>query len=85
MVVPVISVFSFPLPPMLYALDRPDAPVTARILGSVVFFVSIAPLSWKLGVNGAAIAFVLGNITTAVVMVFQLLREYRRVRGANPA
>jgi O-antigen/teichoic acid export membrane protein len=85
MVVPVISVFSFPLPPMLYALDRPDAPVTARILGSVVFFVSIAPLSWKLGVNGAAIAFVLGNIATAVVMVFQLLREYRRVRGAKPA
>jgi Na+-driven multidrug efflux pump len=36
-------------------------------------------------VNGAAIAFVLGNIATAVVMVFQLLREYRRVRGANPA
>jgi O-antigen/teichoic acid export membrane protein len=80
MVVPFIGVFSFPLPPMLYALDRPDAPVTARLLGSAVFFLSIAPLSWQLGVNGAAIAFVLGSVATAGVMVVQLLREYRRVR-----
>jgi O-antigen/teichoic acid export membrane protein len=85
MVVPFIGVFSFPLPPMLYALDRPDAPVTARLLGSAVFFLSIAPLSWQLGVNGAAIAFVVGNVATASVMVVQLLREYRRVRPPKPA
>lgn len=85
MVVPFIGVFSFPLPPMLYALDRPDAPVTARVIGSAVFFLSIAPLSWQLGVNGAAIAFVLGNVSTAGVMVVQLLREYRRVRRPKPA
>jgi O-antigen/teichoic acid export membrane protein len=85
MVVPFIGVFSFPLPPMLYALDRPDAPVTARLIGSAVFFLSIAPLSWQLGVNGAAIAFVLGNVSTAGVMVVQLLREYRRVRRPKPA
>jgi Na+-driven multidrug efflux pump len=59
--------------------------VTARILGSVVFFASIAPLSWELGVIGAAIAFVLGNVATTVVMVFQLLREYRRVRRPKTA
>ena len=85
MIVPVISVFSFPLPPMLYALDRPDGPVSARLLGSAVFFLSIAPLSWKMGVNGAAVAFVLGNIATTGVMVVQLLREYRRVRPPEPA
>ena len=85
MVVPFIGVFSFPLPPMLYALDRPDAPVTARLLGSAVFFLSIAPLSWQLGVNGAAIAFVVGNVATASVMVVQLRREYRRVRPPKPA
>ena len=85
MVVPFIGVFSFPLPPMLYALDRPDAPVTARLLGSAVFFLSIAPLSWQLGVNGAAIAFVVGNVATASVMVVQLQREYRRVRPPKPA
>jgi O-antigen/teichoic acid export membrane protein len=85
MVVPFIKVFSFPLPPMLYALDRPDAPVTARLIGSATFFVSIAPLCWKWGVDGAAIALVLGNLATVAVMIVQLQREYRRVRRPKPA
>jgi O-antigen/teichoic acid export membrane protein len=85
MVVPFINVFSFPLPPMLYALDRPDAPVTARVIGSAAFFVSIAPLCWQWGVDGAAIALVIGNLATVAVMVTQLLREYRRVRRPKPA
>ena len=85
MVVPFISVFSFPLPPMLLALDRPDAPVTARLIGSAVFFLSIAPLCWKLGVVGAAISIVLGNIATIAVMIVQLQREYRRVRRPKRA
>ena len=85
MVVPFISVFSFPLPPMLYALDRPDGPVTARVVGSAVFFLSIAPLSLSWGVVGAAVAFVLGNVTTVSVMVVQLQREYRRVRSPKTA
>jgi O-antigen/teichoic acid export membrane protein len=80
MVVPFISVFSFPLPPMLYALDRPDAPVTARVIGSAVFLLSIAPLSWRFGVIGAAIAFVMGNLATVVAMMWQLRLEHRRVR-----
>ena len=33
MVVPFLGIFSFPLPPMLYALGRPDAPLKARLLG----------------------------------------------------
>jgi O-antigen/teichoic acid export membrane protein len=85
MVVPFISVFSFPLPPMLYALDRPEAPVRARLVGSAVFFVSIAPLCWEWGVPGAAVALVLANVATAAVMLVQLQREYRRVRPPKPA
>jgi O-antigen/teichoic acid export membrane protein len=85
MIVPFISVFSFPLPPMLYALDRPDAPVTARLIGSAVFFLSIAPLCWQWGVVGAAIALVAGNIATVAVMIVQLQREYRRVRRPKTA
>ena len=85
MVVPFISVFSFPLPPMLFALDRPDAPVKARLIGSAVFFLSIAPLCWQLGVVGAAIALVLGNVATVAVMMVQLQREYRRVRPPKSA
>ena len=85
MVVPFINVFSFPLPPMLYALDRPDVPVTSRLAGSLVFFLSIAPLAWNFGVDGAAIALVLGSAATAAIMIWQLQREYRRVRPAKVA
>ena len=80
MLVPFLSVFSFPLPPMLYALDRPDAPVTARLIGTVTFFVLIAPLSWRFGISGAAIAFVIGTAATVAVMMWQLAREYARSR-----
>ena len=66
-------------------VDKDKGKVTARLLGSAVFFLSIAPLSWQLGVNGAAIACVIGNIATATVMVVQLVREYRRVRRPRPA
>ena len=36
MLVPFLSVFSFPLPPMLFALDRPDGPLKARIVGTIL-------------------------------------------------
>ena len=80
MFVPFLAVFSFPLPPMLYALDRPDAPLKARLFGTVVYFASIAPLCWRFGVNGAAVGFVLGNIATVTTMMWQLRGEHRRVR-----
>src|SRR6476646_7753170 len=82
MVVPFLSVFSFPLPPMLYALDRSDGPLKARIAGAIIYFVIIAPLSWRFGVNGAAIAFVVGNAATVIAMMWQLRGEHRRVRGS---
>jgi O-antigen/teichoic acid export membrane protein len=77
---PFIGAFSFPLSPMLYALGRSDGPLKAKLLGSVVFFIAIAPLSWQLGVIGAAIALVLANVVNAAAMMVQLRREYRRVR-----
>jgi O-antigen/teichoic acid export membrane protein len=80
MLVPLLSVFSFPLPPMLYALDRADAPVTARLIGTIGFFLLIAPLSWTFGVSGAAVAFVIGNAATVGVMMWQLGNEYSRTR-----
>ncbi|HET7576877.1 MAG TPA: lipopolysaccharide biosynthesis protein [Sphingomicrobium sp.] len=83
MLVPFFSVFSFPLSPMLYALDRPDGPLKARLAGTLIFFVTIAPLAWSLGVDGAAIAFVIGTVTTVGAMMWQLRGEHRRVRGAR--
>ncbi|HEX5238833.1 MAG TPA: polysaccharide biosynthesis C-terminal domain-containing protein [Sphingomicrobium sp.] len=80
MVVPFLTVFSFPLPPMLYALDRADSPLKARLVGTILYFAIIAPLCWRLGVDGAAIAFVLGNLGTVGTMMWQLRQEHRRVR-----
>jgi len=82
-VVPFLSVFSFPLPPMLYALDRPGSPLTARLIGTITYFIIIAPLCWRLGVSGAAIAFVFGNATIVAVMMWQLRHEHHRVRPAR--
>ena len=78
--VPLMGVLSFPLPPMLYALDRPDAPLKARLIGTAAFFILVAPLSWQYGVVGAAIAFDLGFAATVLTLIIQLLTEYRRVR-----
>jgi O-antigen/teichoic acid export membrane protein len=80
MVIPFIGIFSFPLSPMLYALGRSDAPLKAKLLGSVIFFVTIAPLAWTLNVAGAAIALVLGNAANVMTMMIQLKGEHRRVR-----
>ncbi|MEP7131132.1 MAG: polysaccharide biosynthesis C-terminal domain-containing protein [Sphingomicrobium sp.] len=80
MLVPFLSVFSFPLPPMLYALDRPDGPLKARLIGTAAYFLIIAPLCWRFGVLGAAVAFVVGNAATVAVMMWLLRREHRRVR-----
>ena len=65
---------------MLYALDRPDAPLKARLVGTIVFFAIIAPLGWRFGVIGAATAFVLGYAAMALMLALQVRSEYRRVR-----
>ena len=81
MVIPFIGIFSFPLTPMLYALGRSDGPLKAKLLGSALFFVTIAPLSWQWGVVGAAIALVLANVANSAAMMVQLRGEHRRVRA----
>jgi O-antigen/teichoic acid export membrane protein len=80
MAVPLLGVFSFPLVPMLYALGRSDAPLKAKLIASAIFFATLAPLCWALGVVGAAIALVLGSVASLAVMLVQLRGEYRRVR-----
>jgi O-antigen/teichoic acid export membrane protein len=80
MAIPFISIFTFALSPMLYALGRSDGPLKAKLLGSAIFFATIAPLSWGWGVTGAAIALVLANLSNAVAMMVQLSGEHRRVR-----
>jgi O-antigen/teichoic acid export membrane protein len=82
MLVPILGVLSFPLQPMLYALGKGGAPLRAKIIASLVFFISLAPLCWQFGVVGAAIAFVLATAINVGVMMIQLGGQYRRLRPA---
>jgi len=67
---------------MLYALGRSSAPLKARLAGTIVYFIIIAPLTWRFGVSGAAAAFVIGTAVYVSGLGFQLWREYRRARAA---
>lgn len=78
---PMIGIFTFPLPSMLYALDRPDAPLKARVIATIVYFALIAPFCWRFGVIGAASAFVTAFATMGIILAVQLRTEYRRVRA----
>lgn len=80
--VPLLAMLSFPLAPMLYALDRPGAPLKARIVGTALYFAIVAPLSWRFDVRGAAIALVVGHAAMVVILLWQLRREHRRVRAS---
>jgi len=85
MAVPLLAVLSFPLPPMLYALDRPDAPLKARLGGTLIYFLSVAPFCWRWGVMGAAAAFVLAYAAMVAVQIVQLWDEYRRLQQSKRA
>jgi O-antigen/teichoic acid export membrane protein len=80
-IAPLLAMVSFPMPPMLYALHRDQAPLISRIVGTVLYLLIVAPLTWRLGLAGAAAAFVIGTAAMVLVLTMQLLREYRRVRS----
>lgn len=79
--VPLLWMVGFPLMPMLYALDRPDGPLKARAIGTVVYLAIVAPLCWRFDVAGAAVALLIGNLVIVALMMMQLRRQYRKVRG----
>ena len=78
---PLVGIFTFGLPSMLYALDRPDAPLKAKVAGALIYIAAVVPLTLHYGVIGAAVAYVICFAATALIMVAQLAREYRRVRA----
>jgi len=79
--VPLLTILSFPLPSTLYALDRPDVPLKARIVATAAYFSMIVPLAHVAGLRGAALAYLLSNTLMVLVLALYLRSEYRRVRG----
>ena len=80
-IAPLLAMISFPMPPMLYALHRDQAPLVARLVGTVLYLAIVAPLAWRFGLAGAASAFVIGTAAMVAILAVQLGREYRRVRA----
>ena len=81
--IPLMGFLAFPLGPMLYAFDRSAGPLKARLFGVVTFFAIVAPMSWWMGVIGAAIAYVIGYAAIVTALVVQVVAEYRRRRPAK--
>ena len=79
--VPLLTIVSFPLPSTLYALDRPDAPLKARIASTLAYFIIVAPLARFAGLQGAALAYFFANLVWVLGLAIYLRTEYRRVRG----
>lgn len=75
-----LTMIAFPLGPMLYALDRPTAPLKARALGAVVYLATLFPLTERFGIIGAGAAFVIGNFVLIGTQGVYLWREYRTIR-----
>jgi O-antigen/teichoic acid export membrane protein len=80
-IAPLLAMISFPMPAMLYALHRDQAPLVSRLVGTVIYLLIVAPLSWRFGLAGAAAAFVISTAAMVLILTVQLLREYRRVRN----
>ena len=78
--IPLMGFLAFPLGPMLYAFDRPTGPLKARLVGVTTFFAIVAPMSWSMGVIGAAIAYVIGYAAIVTTLLVQVWAEYRRRR-----
>jgi O-antigen/teichoic acid export membrane protein len=78
--IPLLWTVGFPLIPMLYALDRPDVPLKARAVGTVVYLAIVAPLCWRFEVAGAASALLIGNVIIVALLMLQLRIQYRKVR-----
>jgi len=81
MLAPFLIMISFPLPPMLYAVHRDNDPLTARIVGTIVYFAIVAPMALRFGVTGAAGAFVIGTATMVAILAYQVRRAYRQGRA----
>jgi O-antigen/teichoic acid export membrane protein len=79
--VPLLAIMSFPLPSMLYALDRPDAPLKARMLAAASYLLLVFPLGRRFGIDGAAFAYLVANAVLVATLALFLRAQHRRVRG----
>lgn len=74
---PLLAMVSFPMTPMLYALDRARVPLIASAIGALVYVAAIFPLAAEFGLIGAGAAFVAGKAVVVLILTTTLVREHR--------
>jgi O-antigen/teichoic acid export membrane protein len=72
-----VTMVSFPLSPMCYAVDRPGVPLRARMVATVTYLLIIVPLTHWGGLNGAGLAYVACMLLIGLLMIPPLFHEYR--------
>ena len=76
-----LAAITFPVVPMLYAMDRTRITLIAKFLGTSVFLLGLFPLCRLAGIAGAGMAFVLGDLAALSIDLGTLWREYGRRVG----
>lgn len=73
-----VSMAGFPLESLLYMVGRQGTALAAQIAATAVYLAALALLSVRLGLTGAGIAYVIGNLCRVGFMVAPVVHDYRR-------
>jgi len=79
-----LTMIGFPLGPMSYAIDRPDGPLRARMVSTLVYLILIFPFTRLWQLTGAGLAFVVSMLIMNVLMLPPLITAYRRRAPPQP-
>ena len=72
------SMTTFALDPALHSIGRPDISMYVRVFATVLHVAGLALLLPELGLPGAGIAAIAGNLTTALLLLFYSHRLIRK-------
>jgi O-antigen/teichoic acid export membrane protein len=79
-----ISMATFPLQSLLYLADRQRDAVSAQAQATVIYLVTLTPLSMVFGLAGAAAANLLATLCASALMAHPVLRAWRPQTPATP-
>lgn len=72
-----VEMASFPLQSLLYMVGRQRAALVAQLAATMLYLALLAALARGYGLNGAGVAYVIGNLATALAMLVPVVGSYR--------
>lgn len=79
-----ISMATFPFQSLLYMAGRQTDALAAQAVATAVYLLTLAGLCVTLGLTGAAIAYVVGNLAVSGLMGLYVHLSYVRLRSPSP-